>query len=276
MFSAGLLATVVSRLDVFLIGRFFPAATLGFYTRAQSIDSSVKLFTAGSLSSVFFPAAARLQDDRGKLGDIYFRYLHFISFLSVALSGLLYLITPDLFSVLFTKKWDIAAVYFQLMCIAGVVWPMSSLMVTLISAVGNSKAYLNLELLRVIIQIPVYIFGLMDGITTFLWLFVAVRLVSLVLNVFFVSKEVRQGVMEQLGIILKYLIPGIIAVLLTLWIADFTSLNSLWIRLVIVSALFLILYLGGQVIVKTYALKELIFTLRKYVRAKFRVTAENQ
>ncbi len=258
MFSATILGSTVSRLDIFIIAKLFPAATLGFYTRAQSIDSTVKSFSAGSITAVFFPAAARLQDDRRTLSAFFRKYLHVVSFLSAGLSGFLYLVTPDLFRVLFTERWDMAAGYFQIMCIAGVAWPMSALMVSLISATGNSKIYLRLELLRIMIQLPVFIFGLAAGIATFLWLFVAARLLSMVLNSFFVSKEIPIKTREQLSLIFLYLFQAAIAALLTAGIMEFAGDGSRMFRIGLITISYFLFYLLAQALTKTFALKQLV------------------
>jgi O-antigen/teichoic acid export membrane protein len=265
MFSSSILSSIVTRLDVFIIAKLFNASTLGYYTRAQSIDSAVKSLSTGSLTSIFFPAAAKLQDDRNRLVQFYRRYLHFVSFLSVGLAGLLYLITPDLFRILFTAKWDMAADYFQIMCIAGAVWPMSALMVSLIAASGNSKTFFRLELIRTVIQLPAYFFGIMAGVTTFLWVFVAVRIISVMLNAFFVSKEIAIQTGEQLLIIFNYIVQGAIAMLVTGFFFDYFSIQSMPLRMAGIFSLYLFIYITAQLITKTTAVKEMIFIWRRFV-----------
>ncbi len=265
MFSSTLLSTIITRLDVFIIGKLFTAATLGFYTRAQSIDSAVRGFSAGSLSAVFFPAVARLQEDRAELLPLYKRYLHFGSFIAVGAAGLLYVITPDLFRVLFTEKWDGAAVYFQLMCIAGFAWPISAIMVNVIAGVGNSKAYFKLEMIRVAIQLPLYIFGLAIGISFFLWTMVAVRIISLSLNAYFVSSELKIKTGEQLAIVCGYLLQGLIAVLATMAVFYYLPVSNIMVRLFLTLLLYGFLYLLLQYMIKTNAFKELLLFYRRVV-----------
>lgn len=263
MFSSTILSSIVTRLDVFIIGKLFNVTTLGYYTRSQSIDSAVRQFSSGSLISVFFPSAARLQDKREQLTILYKRFLHLVSFLSIGVSGLLYLITPDLFRILFTAKWDTAAIYFQIMCIAAFAWPISALMVTLISGTGNSKAYLRLELLRIAIQLPVYIFGFIAGITTFLWIFVGVRVISLCLNALFVSREIQIRTGEQLLIILYYLIHGIIAGLLTSLISHYFLTGSRVINMGLTIFLFCFFFIITQFLAKTEAFREIVSLSRR-------------
>jgi len=265
MFSSTILSSIVTRLDVFIIGKLFNATTLGYYTRAQSIDSAVRLFSTGSLTSVFFPVASKLQDEKEKLNVLYKRFLHLVSFLSIGISGLLYLITPDLFRILFTAKWDTAAVYFQIMCIAGFAWPISALMVTLISGTGNSRAYFKLELIRITIQLPVYIFGLTYGITTFLWIFAVVRFISLLLNAFFVSREISVKTEEQVFIVFLYLLEASVAVLLTELVFHYFNINSRSFHMLLLMLMYCGIYMAIQFVAKTNAFKELVLVYRRAI-----------
>lgn len=264
LFLSGLLNTIVTRLDVFIIGKLFNAVTLGHYTRAQSIDSTVRSLSAGSLSSVFFPAAARLQDDRPALAAMYKKYLHFAAFAAVGIGGLLFLITPDLFVVLFTEKWSAAAVYFQIMCIAGIAWPVNMLMINTMLATGNAKAILQLEIIRTIIQLPVYVFGIMTGITGFLWMLVGMRLVSLCFNAGYVSRELPVTMRQQLVIVFMYVIQGGIALLASDLFLRYVIIEEWWLRIIIYAVLFCGVYMLLQYLIRTIALKEMNSVYRRW------------
>lgn len=268
MFYSSIFNIIVTRLDVFIIGRLFNANLLGHYTRSQSIDSAIRQFSTGSLISVFFPAVARLQDEKKKLAELYIRFLHIVAFFSAGISGLLYLISPDVFRIIFTAKWDTAAIYFQIMCVAGFAWPVSALMVTLISGTGNSKAYFRLELIKVAIQLPVYLFGFLAGITTFLWIFAGIRVISLCLNAYFASREVTVYTSRQLGITFVYLLFGAAATAGSIFIADLYSAFSAFGRIICSILVYTLLYLGLHLIFDTKMKTEMFLLLQKLVKKK--------
>lgn len=268
MFFSSLLSVIVTRLDVFIVGRLFNATKLGYYTRSQSIDSAMRQFSSGSLISVFFPTVARLQDEKEKLKDLYTRYLHIVSFLSIGTSGLLYLITPDIFRILFTAKWDTAAIYFQIMCIAGFAWPISALMVTLISGAGNSKAYFRLELIKIAIQLPAYIFGFLAGITSFLWIFAGVRVISLCLNALFVSREIKLTAKKQLVITFFYLLPGAGATTGSYYFVNIFHSIAIPGQIILYILIYVILYFGLQGIFNTRIKDEIYYLYGRLKKRK--------
>ena len=257
MFSSALLNSFVSRLDVFIIGKLFQTSTVGFYTRSQSFDAVARQLTAGSLTSVLFPAVSKLQHDKKAMMRLYIRYLHLISFLGMLLSGLLFLITPDLFRVLFTEKWDDAASYFQLMCISGFVWPISAIMINIIAGVGNSKAYLKVEFFKTLLLLPACIFLFTTGIRFFLWVMAFVRFGTVCFNAWFISKEINITFRKQLSIIAVYLVPNILVVISTHVIINHINPTNHFIRLIYFILIYMLLFSGMQFIFKTGAFREL-------------------
>jgi O-antigen/teichoic acid export membrane protein len=208
MFLSGLLDVFFMRIDAFIIGKVFSPITLGYYTRAQSLDSIVKQLSSNSITSVLFPYISLHQENREGLTGIYKKYLHVISFLSIGLSAIFFLIASDLFTVLFTARWGYAAELFRLMALSGFAWPVSALMVSIIGGVGNSKAYLRLELLKKVVLLPVYLFGFLIGLKVFILGIVLAYLISVWLNALYVSRELLLTTKLQLLVIFSYVVIG--------------------------------------------------------------------
>jgi O-antigen/teichoic acid export membrane protein len=230
LFASGVLDTLYTRLDTFIIAKIFAPSILGYYTRAQSMDNLVKQFSASSIMGSLFPYIAKHQHDRVFLKEIYLKYLHIILFISVGMSGALFLIAKNLFVILFTARWLFAAELFQLMSLVGFGWPVSALMCNIIAGVGNSKNFFRLEIYKKIIFLPVYLFGFLLGIKGFIICMISVGLLGIVLNAFFTSKEVAVNTKKQLLIIGSYVAVGAFACLVSIFInrgiAHFISMNE--------------------------------------------------
>ncbi|MEO5945088.1 MAG: lipopolysaccharide biosynthesis protein [Ferruginibacter sp.] len=266
MFASGLLDRLYTRLDSFIIGKLYSANTLGYYYRAQSMEGFVRTFSAGGIMETLFPYIARHQDDPVYLKQLYIKYLHFITFTSVALSAILFLISKDLFIFLFTDRWIYAARLFQLMILGGILWPVSSLMVNIISGVGNSKSFFRLEVYKKIILLPIYIFGFIWGLNGFIISFVGACYICLILNMAFVSKEIDVSVKEQSAILGRYVITGIVTSLVSYWIFGLFGLESHIFRIIIYTGVFSVLFLGSCYILKFPGI-EIIFRLLSKLRS---------
>jgi O-antigen/teichoic acid export membrane protein len=204
LFASAFADTLFTRMDVFIIGKLFPIQTLGFYNRAQSLDQLVRNFSANTTTSVAFPVIAKIKDDLERTRSFYFKCLHVIAFLSFLLIGVLFLTCFDIVIILFTQKWEAAGSFFRIMAVTGFVYPLSALMVNVLSARGKSGAYLKLELIKKALLFPAYLSFLFGGVYVFLITLSVAYLAALVANAAFVGAEIEVSVKEQFLSILKY------------------------------------------------------------------------
>jgi O-antigen/teichoic acid export membrane protein len=253
LFGSAVLETIFTRLDVFMIGKLFGTKALGFYTRAQSLDQVVKQISTSSLIAVLFPYLSRIQDNVGEIRKLYLKYLHLISFLSILASGILFLSANEIFIVLFTAKWTESAKIFSIFCIAGFTYPVSALMVSILTSRGNSRDYFRLEVLKKAFLVPVYVAGLYVSFYAFISLLVGYLFFAVFLNIKFVRREINIKEMEQFKIIVKYFAFAVIAVVGSWLVADLFSASKL-LRIVINSLSFCSIYLILNIIFFTRAL----------------------
>lgn len=257
MFASGLLDSVYVRLDIFIIGKIFSTSTLGFYTRAQSMDNLIRQLSVNSIMGAMFPYIASQQNNRPLLCDLYRRYLHIICFVSIALSGMLFLTATPIFDILFTPSWRYSAELFQLMSIVGFAWPVSSLMCNIIAGVGNAKAFLRLEVYKKLLFLPVYLFGFVVGIKGFLYCFIVASFIGVTLNAFFLSKELSISVVGQLKILASYLLAGTLATALIYLPSHVLSNLGNWTKTIVLSLSFGLFYLAICYVFKLAALKNI-------------------
>ena len=204
LFAAGVSDTIFTRLDVFIIGKLFPLQTLGFYNRAQGLDSLVKTFSSSTTSSVAFPVIAKMADDPIRIRTFYIRCLNVISFMAFFGIGILFLTCFDIVVTLYTETWRDVGYYFQIMALTAFVYPASALMVNLIAARGNGAAYFRLEITKKFILFPIYFTFLIGGVYMFLVALGVGSIIVLLLNAHFVDKEIQITLSRQLLAIFKY------------------------------------------------------------------------
>jgi len=251
LFGAGFLDVVFTRFDTFIIGKLFLPSILGYYSRAQSLDVMVRNFSSGSIMSVLFPFISKNQSNRKFLIELYYKYLHYICFISIGLSGLLFVISKPLFIFLFTKRWLFSAELFQLMAVMGFVWPVSSLICNMIEGVGNSRLYLKLEMLKKLTFLPVYIFGFWFGIKGFIVCYIAGYYVACYLNISFLSAEFKIKTWDQILLLGKYFLCGAVAAFAGTFALSAINIEVALVRIVIGAATFCSAYLLLNYVFKT-------------------------
>lgn len=257
LFVSGILDAIFTRLDIIIIGKIFSASALGFYTRAQTMNNMVVQYSSGSLAKVFFPAISKMQHDIEQVKALFLKAITLVSFLVFGFLGFLFLCSEDIFVLLFTEKWLPSVKYFQILVLAGYVYPLSSIMVNVISGRGNSTAFLKLEVLKKILLGLGLIIGFTNGILGFLYCLVIVYFLSIVLNIYYVSKEINITMLLQFRTIFTYFIIAFISVGL-LWIADTFFIQDRFWHLLMVGSLFTTFYLLINLIARTNAILFLI------------------
>ena len=191
MFLSGFLATIVSQIDILIIGKLFPPATLGFFQRAKSLNELAVKYSSGSLMSILFPLLSKVQKDLPRFQNIVIKSLGIISFVVFLLLGALYLIAHDLIILIFSEKWLPSVEYFKILVLSGFAFPVSALLVNVLSSRGNSKDFLNLEIFKVIIFAANLYVGFLFGIKGYLYGLIIAMSIAVLLNIFYASREIK-------------------------------------------------------------------------------------
>ena len=191
IFLSGLLDRIFSTMDDLLIGKLFPASYLGHYNRSKTLRQLIVDYSSGSIMSVMFPILSKVQNDLHRFQNIVMKAFHLILFLVFLMIGWLYLIAHDLIWLLYGSQWERAADYFQIMVLSAFAYPLSALMVNVLSSRGESGEFLKLDLYKKLLM-PfnlgvLYFFG----IETFLYFIIVTSFIALYLNAIFVRREIN-------------------------------------------------------------------------------------
>lgn len=211
MFLAGLLDATFTRLDVLIIGKIFTPATLGFFERAKSLDQMIVHYSSGSLMSVLFPVLSKVQNDLPRFQRIIVKSLGGLSFVVFMLLGVMYLISEELIIILFTEKWLPSVSYFKIIVMSGFAYPISALLVNILSSRGNSKAFFRLEIYKKIIFSINLSFGFIWGIEGYLYGLIIASSLAVFFNIIFSSREIVLAKSIFIRLIMQQMIIALIA-----------------------------------------------------------------
>lgn len=244
MFLVGLLDAVYTRLDYMIIGKLFPAATLGFYQRAKSLNMMAIQYSSGSLMSVLFPILSKIQNDLPRFQNIIIKALGIISFVVFLLFGNLYLIAEELIVILFSSKWLPSVEYFEILAFSGFAYPINALLVNVLSSRGNSKAFLRMAIYKKIVAFSNLGIGFLFGIEGFLYGLIVVAVINTSITIIMASRESSIAIIEFYKLIIVQVIIAAISLLVILQIVEFLpdlAILSLLIKLILFSVLYIVL-----------------------------------
>lgn len=161
---SGLLAVVFNNLYPFIIGKFYDRILLGYYNRGNSIPSMLVENITGTISGVMFPAIASCQSDRAHVKKLVRRMVVTSSFLVFPMMLGLAVVAEPLVQLIYTDKWLPCVPFLQLSCLTYAVWPIHTANLQAIAAIGHSKEFLKLEIIKKILMVVVVVISAHFGV----------------------------------------------------------------------------------------------------------------
>ena len=150
-----LLGTAYNQIRAIIIGKVYTSEDLAFFDKAHQFPSIIVNNVNTSIVSVLFPRMALEQDDRGKIKTMAVRSIRFSTFIMAPMMMGLAAVAPNFVTVLLTEKWLTCAPLLQLMCAYFLFWPIHSLNMQVIKALGEGGLYFRLELIKKALDIVI-------------------------------------------------------------------------------------------------------------------------
>jgi len=262
---SGLLNAIYQNLYNLIIGKYFSATQLGYYTRAQTMQMFPVQNLSTALNKVTYPMFATIQEDDKRLKNVYRRLMQQVVFWVTPIMIVLVIIAAPLFRMLLTEKWLPAVPYFQVLCASGVLFPLHFYNLNILNVKGRSDLYFKLEIVKkafttigVFCVIPFGIYGL-------LYFQVLSSVFSFVVNSWYSGRLIDFSLQDQLRellpIFLLAILPGVLS-----WALDRFLLQPLnagdIARILTVGAAYFSLYLSMSYLTRMTViidLRQLVF-----------------
>lgn len=211
---SGLIDTSYKNIYYIIIGKYFSAADLGFYTRASGFKNLPSKSLMGVLSKVTYPVLASIQNDIPRLKANYKRMIRGVMFINfILLLGLGAIAEPMIYTLI-GEKWAPSVIYLQIMVFAGMMYPVHVLNLNMLKVQGRSDLFLKLEVLKKLIAIPTIIIGILWGIKFMLLGMVVNSQIAYIINSYWSGKKIDYSYREQvLDILPSFLLALTMAVL---------------------------------------------------------------
>ena len=234
--ATGLLDKFFTQAYKLVIGKFYAAATLGFYTQAGAFVNMAVNTLFRPVQTVSYPVLAKLQDDRPRLKSGYRTMLRLSSFVMFPVLTLLGVLAEPVIAVLISEKWLPAAPYMRLLCISAATVHISTVNLNALLVLGRSDLSLRLEVIKKVnIAIAIGI-GLQFGVMGLVIGEVIVSVVNLLVNVWYSKALLGYTPMEQLSDVLPSLALSAGAAVCVIGLRSILTLGGLPKLLVLASA----------------------------------------
>lgn len=227
-----------------VIGKYFSAQQLGYYTRSYTLAQIPVNNLQQVLDKVTFPILSKIQDDDEKLKNTYKQIIQSVLLLVLPILILGIILAEHLFSFFLTDKWLPAVPYFRLICVAGIFVPLSKNNLNILKIKGESGLFLRLGLAeKLIISVGIF-FIIPFGIEGLLYFQIATGLGAFLINGHYSGRLINYNLFEQIGDLLKIFLLAFLTGIIS-WII-YTLLipvMSNWALILLCSFTFILTYI---------------------------------
>jgi len=199
LFLSGLLDTIFQNIYVVVIAKMFTASIAGHYFFANKLKDLVLQQFVSSIQNVTYPALASLQSDDKRLKEGYRKVIQVTTFILFPAMLFLAALAEPLFKVLLPEKWLPAVTYLQLMCFAGVFYPLHSINLNILQVKGRSDLFLYLEIIKKIMAVVILVISLKYGVIGILIGQIILFILAYIPNSYFSAKLINYPVNEQMA-----------------------------------------------------------------------------
>ena len=253
---SGLLNAVYNNIYYLVIGRFYTASDLGFYTKANQLQLLPSETITVIIQRVSFPVLSSIQEDKTSLEIYYKRFVRMSAFIIFPIMIGLAVTAPTLIEVIFSSKWSKAAPYFQLLCFVGLLYPIHALNLNILKVLGRSDLFLKLEIFKKVLISIVLIVTLPYGIKTLIYGQIICSIFFLYVNTIYSNRYINYSLFNQLADIAPALFISIVMAFF-MWLSS-QLLWSNFLKLLLVFSVGIISYATLSFLLRINEMKALI------------------
>ena len=228
--AAGLVATFVNNLYVALIGRYFNATQVGYFTQATNLSNYLYQLITSTLMGVTYPILTSVKDENERLKNIYHKLISVTLLASMPIVIGFAAISKEFVLLFLGKDWEAAIPILTILCFARAITPLSAINMNILNAVGRSDLFLKVDL----IKLPITLFGLFlalpYGVEGVAWAMFFTSFISFFINAYFPGKFFGFGAFYQMKIAFNYTCATLLMYLIVSHVSIF---ESLWLQLFI-------------------------------------------
>lgn len=208
---SGLLETIYNNIYLVIIGKYFMAVELGYFTRADQFKTIFSQNITTIVQRVSYPVLSSIQTESDQLLSSYKKLIRMTMFITFPLMFGLSAAALPLVVITVGEKWIPSVIYLQLLSFAGMFYPLHAINLNMLKVKGRSDLFLRLEVIKKLFAIPVIVLGILTNIKTMIVGIIVLNIISYYLNSYYSGRLIGYSFKQQL----QDIIPGFVLGLLT-------------------------------------------------------------
>lgn len=198
VFLSSVLEVIYARAYAVLIGKGQGVYDLGIYGRANDLSRMPSVFMGGVVSRVLFSLFSMTDAETDAVRRRMKRAVTGIMFLHVPIMLGLVAVAPQFVPAVFGPKWLPSVPFLQVLCVAGIFWPLHAINLQALLGKGYSGLYFRLEVAKKVVGVTCLITGAFFGLMGIALGQLVAGFIALVINAHYSESRLGYGFFEQL------------------------------------------------------------------------------
>jgi teichuronic acid exporter len=194
---SGLIDTAYRNIYLLVIGKYFSATDLGFYTRADQFKNLPSQNITSVIQRVSYPVLAEIQNDTRRLKAAYQKLIKSSMLITFFAMLMMAAVAKPLIITLIGEKWLPSVVYLQLLSFVGMLFPLHAINLNMLKIQGRSDLFLKLEIFKKILAVPVIIIGISLGIKAMIVAMLGLSVIAFFLNSYYSGRQIGYSSLQQ-------------------------------------------------------------------------------
>jgi len=207
----GIINTLYNNVQALIIGKKFSATDVGYFNQARRLEFVPSDTVTMIVDQVTFPVFSKIRDDADRLVAGIRLNIKAVAFLNFAIYAVLIITAYPLIHFIYGDKWDAAVPYFQILCLAGIVYSLDEINLNVIKSFGKGNLYFLSQIITRIIGISIMFVGMLWGIYGLLFSLVISSYLNFLVSSIIRSRLVNYSIFNQL----RDIMPTLLFVLLS-------------------------------------------------------------
>ena len=267
---SGLIDTIYRNVYYLIIGKFFSANELGYYTRADQFKALPSKSLTGVIGRVSYPILSSIQDDKPRLKNNYQKLIRSTMFITFILMLGMAAVSEPMIITLIGEKWRPSIIYLQMLSFVGMMYPLHALNLNMLQVSGRSDLFLKLEVIKKILAIPTIVIGVIWGIKIMIIGMMVNTLIAYYLNSYWSGRFIGYSFKQQVIDILPSFGLALMMAVFVYLLGLFLPFSYLWLLTIqiIAGALFILLFCEITQFRDYIFVKEIVLEKLKDIRKK--------
>ncbi len=223
---AGFIATFVNNLYIALIGRYFNASSVGYFTQATNLSNALSALVSSTLQGVTYPIMTSVKNDPERLLSIYKQLISITMLVSLPILVGFAAIADNFVQLFLGQEWVSAIPILVALSLARTITPISAINLNILNAIGRSDLFLKVDLSKIPIALGALFLALPYGIEVIAWSMTFTSAIAFFINAYYPYKLFGFGPVKQIKVAFNYIIAsGIMFFIIKIVDFDPTYLN---------------------------------------------------